>query len=133
MDGADWLRTQLTSFGCATCGRAYSPGRIRILAQREELFFVDMGCETCGAQAVAVVTIQLDDADEPYAETGELQMALADRGDAPDAPMPPVGADDLLDMSRFLSHFDGDFRMLLADAGPGRDPQPERDPHSGGS
>ncbi len=125
MDGADWLRTQLTSFGCAACGRAYSPGRIRILAQREELFFVDMGCETCGAQAVAVVTIQLDESDDAYAETGDLEMALADPEGAPDAPMAPVGADDLLDMSRFLARFDGDFRALFRDSQPKGDPEPE--------
>lgn len=122
MDGADWLRTQLTSFGCATCGRAYSPEQIRILAQREELFFVDMGCETCGAQAVAVVTIQLDEADDPYAETGDLEMALAPGDAAPDASLPPVGADDLLDMSRFLARFDGDFQSLFGDADADRDP-----------
>lgn len=124
MDGADWLRTQLTSFGCAACGRAYSAGRIRILAQREELFFVDMGCETCGAQAVAVVTIQLDES-EAYAETGDLQMALADTGEAPEASIAPVGADDLLDMSRFLGRFDGDFRSLFRDSQSADDPEPE--------
>lgn len=125
MDGADWLRTQLTSFGCAACGRAYSAGRIRILAQREELFFVDMGCETCGAQAVAVVTIQLDESDDAYAETGDLEMALADTEGAPDAPTVPVGADDLLDMSRFLARFDGDFRSLFRDSQSADDPEPE--------
>lgn len=125
MDGADWLRTQLTSFGCAACGRAYSAGRIRILAQREELFFVDMGCETCGAQAVAVVTIQLDESEDAYAETGDLEMALADTGEAPEASIVPIGADDLLDMSRFLARFDGDFRSLFHDPPPAGDPEPE--------
>ncbi len=125
MDGADWLRTQLTSFGCAACGRAYSAGRIRILAQREELFFVDMGCETCGAQAVAVVTIKLDESDDAYAETGDLEMALADTGEALEASIAPVGADDLLDMSRFLARFDGDFRALFRDSQPEGDPEPE--------
>ncbi len=125
MDGADWLRTQLTSFGCAACGRAYSAGLIRILAQREELFFVDMGCETCGAQAVAVVTIQLDESDDAYAETGDLEMALADTGEALEASIAPVGADDLLDMSRFLARFDGDFRALFRDSQPEGDPEPE--------
>lgn len=123
MDGADWLRTQLTSFGCAACGRAYSPGRIRILAQREELFFVDLGCEICGTQAVAVVTVQLDEADAFHAVTGELEPARADadRADAdraPDSADPPVGADDLLEMSRFLARFDGDFRSHFRDSEP---------------
>lgn len=123
MDGADWLRTQLTSFGCATCGHAYDPGRIRILAQREELFFVDLSCETCGAQAVAVVTVQAADGAAIRAEAGELEPARAGGPDGPDASGPPVGVDDLLDMSRFLAGFDGDFRSLLREAGgkPSRD------------
>jgi hypothetical protein len=126
MDGADWLRTQLTSFGCAACGRAYEPGRIRILAQREELFFVDLGCETCGAQAVAVVTVQLDDADVLRVETGDVEPveAQAKGGD----PGQPVGADDLLDMSRFLARFDGDFISLFRDPEPGRDPTRDSEP-----
>ncbi len=118
MDGADWLRTQLTSFGCAACGRAYSPGRIRILAQREELFFVDLGCEICGTQAVAVVTLQLDEADVFQAQTGELEPARADVDPAAGEADPPVGADDLLEMSRFLARFDGDFRAHFRDAEP---------------
>lgn len=122
MDGADWLRTQLTSFGCAACGRAYEPGRIRILAQREELFFVDLGCETCGAQAVAVVTVQLDDSDVMHVETGDVEPVAAQAVGAAGASGPAVGADDLLDMSRFLARFDGDFISLF------RDPEPETDP-----
>ncbi len=118
MDGADWLRTQLTSFGCAACGRAYSPGRIRILAQREELFFVDLGCETCGTQAVAVVTIQLDGADVSHAEAGELEPARLGPGDTSGASVDPVDADDLLEMSRFLARFDGDFQALFQDPEP---------------
>ncbi|MDQ3407437.1 MAG: hypothetical protein M3472_04695 [Chloroflexota bacterium] len=117
MDGADWLRTQLTAFGCASCGRAYSPGRIQILAQREELFFVDLGCETCGTQAVAVVTVQLDESEAFHAETGELEPARPGTGDTP-VTVPPVGTDDVLDMSRFLARFDGDFGALFR----GREP-----------
>jgi hypothetical protein len=129
MDGADWLRTQLTSFGCAACGRAYDPGRIRILAQREELFFVDLGCETCGAQAVAVVTIQFDEADALHAETGDLEQARAQQSSVSEASAPPIGADDLLDMSSFLTRFDGDFRSILRE--PETDPQ--RAPEAEGS
>lgn len=120
MEGADWLKTQLTSFGCAACGQAYGPGRIRILAQREELFFVDLGCETCGAQAVAVVTIQPD---ESVAADMDLAAGPGGGVSPPAAAPAPVAADDLLDMSEFLSRFDGDFRSLFeeAQAGPSRD------------
>lgn len=114
MDGADWLRTELTSFGCGSCGRAYQPGRIRILAQREDLFFVDLACETCGSQAVAVVTIQTDDAGA-RADAGEIQpVQLLERDDASSEPAgPPVSPDEVLEMHEFLSQFDGDFEALF--------------------
>ena len=79
MDGADWLRTQLTSFGCAACGQPYESGRIRLLAERDGLFFVDLACSHCGTQAVAIVTIQLDEDEVPQADAGEL-ASLGERG-----------------------------------------------------
>ncbi|MEA2623774.1 MAG: hypothetical protein QOH61_2684 [Chloroflexota bacterium] len=110
MDGADWLRTQLTSFGCAACGQAYDPGRIRVLAERDGLFFVDLACAHCGTQAVAVVTIQVDEDDVAHADAGER----FDQGVEAAAPAPAVSADDLLSMHAFLSGFEGDVSTFLS-------------------
>jgi len=44
MDSPDWLRTQLTSFTCPACGRRYRGSRIKLLAERDGLFFVDLDC-----------------------------------------------------------------------------------------
>ncbi len=107
MDGGDWLRTQLTSFGCAACGQAYETGRIRVLAERDGLFFVDLACSHCGTQAVAIVTIQLDENDEPHADMGDLASAL--QGPEDD----PVNADDVLRMHALLEGFEGDIDHLL--------------------
>jgi hypothetical protein len=125
MDGADWLKTQLTSFGCAACGQAYDPGRIRVLAERDGLFFVDLGCAHCGTQAVAVVTIQVDDDDVLRADPGELfdGVGIAQRGAEPAAE--PVSSDDVLAMHSFLTEFSGDIPTLLArlDGRPSRELQ----------
>ena len=83
MDGADWLRTQLTSFGCAACGAPYEPGRIRLLAERDGLFFVDLACTACASRAVAIVTVDTDDDDEPRADPGDLVQLAA--GEIPPA------------------------------------------------
>jgi hypothetical protein len=110
MDGADWLRTQLTSFGCATCGRAYAPEGVRVLAERDELFFVDLACLGCGTRSTAIVTIALEEG--------------AARADAPDLePLPgaarasdpaePIGLDDVLDVHQLLAGWEGDLRGLL--------------------
>lgn len=116
MDGADWLRTQLTSFGCAACGAPYEPGRIRLLAERDGLYFVDLACTECTSRAVAIVTVELDDEDEPHADTGDLVQLTAVEGASP---APPIVVDDVLDMHRFLEGFEGGTVELLARLGDG--------------
>lgn len=111
MDGADWLRTQLTSFGCAACGATYEPGRIRLLAERDGLFFVDLACTACASRAVAIVTVEVDDQDEPRADAGDLvQVTTA----APARAGDPITVDDVLDMHRLLERFQGGTVELLA-------------------
>jgi hypothetical protein len=114
MDGAEWLRTQLTSFGCAACGQPYEAGRIRVLAERDGLFFVDLACARCETQAVAIITIQVDDDDDPSAEVGELDLvdAVALISDIPE-PAPPISADDVLDVRNALADFQGDVHDLM--------------------
>jgi hypothetical protein len=106
MDGADWLRTQLTSFGCAACGFAYGSDGIRVLAERDGLFFVDLACDMCGSSATAIVTIALDEHAAPRATDPELTPAAIVEGD-------PVDLDDLLDVHRMLAAWDGDMHGLL--------------------
>ncbi len=113
MDGADWLRTQLTSFGCAACGAQYEPGRIRLLAERDGLYFVDLACTECSSRAVAIVTVERDEQDEPRADTGDLvELSQPDRRSGG----LPLTADDVLEMHRFLEGFEGGTRALLGRA-----------------
>lgn len=112
MDAESWLTSELASFGCAACGQAYGQGHIRLIAQREELFFVDLSCDHCGSQAVAIVTIQID-GDTATLEGGELvrvdEPALDELPDGP-----PVSADDVLDAHLLLDGFHGDVYQLIA-------------------
>ena len=128
MEGADWLRTQLASFECGSCGRTYRRADIRVLAQREELFFVDLACRGCGAQAVAIVTIEVeDDAAIQATELAEagtpLRRSSARRLERAAVEADPIGADDVLAMHEFLHDFDGDFRRLFG-GGPRRPAAP---------
>lgn len=108
MDGADWLRTQLTSFGCAACGFGYAENGIRVLAERDGLFFVDLACDMCGSSAMAIVTVAVDDDAVPQAVDPELVRAVTP------APEPaPVGLDDVLDVHQVLSGWQGDLVGLL--------------------
>lgn len=113
MDGAEWLRTQLTSLGCGSCGRSYGTGQIRILAQRDDLFFVDLGCATCGTRAVAVVTIQAEEREA--AEADVRQMGMVGNPDVEPSARggPAVTADEVLDMHQFMASYEGDLETLL--------------------
>jgi|SRR3954463_1849298 len=109
MDGSEWLKTQLTSFGCAACGQPYESGRIRLLAERDGLYFVDLGCSHCGTQAVAIVTIQADGDDEPRIDAGEHPSVVLTAGPVAD----PVSADDVLAVHELLEGFAGGVDELL--------------------
>ncbi len=112
MDAESWLTSELASFGCAACGQAYGRGHIELIAQREELFFVDLSCDHCGSQAVAIVTIAVD-GQTVRLEGGEFVRAEdVDLDVAPEGP--PVSADDVLDAHRLLDDFDGDVHRLIA-------------------
>jgi hypothetical protein len=113
MDAESWLTSELASFACAACGLAYEHGHIELIAQREELFFVDLSCHHCGSQAVAIVTIQLE-GESANMEAGELVRAEMA---APDRDVPPISADDVLDAHRLLAGFRGDVHQLMAHFG----------------
>ena len=114
MDAERWLTSELASFACAACGQAYGEGHIRLIAQRDDLFFVDLSCERCGSQAVAIVTIQIED-DSATIGSGELVPAeqLELHRDE-EAMLEPVTADDVLDVHALLEAFHGDARQLIA-------------------
>jgi len=112
MDAERWLTSELASFVCAACGQAYGKGRIQLIAQRDELYFVDLSCEHCGSQAVAIVTIEVD-GDRATLEGGELVRAPeTDPDAAPDGP--PISPDDVIDAHEVLKDFEGDIHQLIA-------------------
>lgn len=109
MDAESWLTSELASFACAACGLAYGQGHIELIAQREELFFVDLSCDHCGSQAVAIVTIQLE-GESADMQAGELVRAeIAHEGGGG-----PISADDVLDAHQLLTGFSGDVHQLMA-------------------
>ena len=114
MDSPDWLRTQLTTFTCPACGRRYRGSRMRLLAEREGLFFVDLDCSRCGSHTVAIVTVEIDESEV----TIEVSDVIGeDEVEHLGEPLPigaaPVTADDVLEMHEFLAGFKGSLGALL--------------------
>ncbi|CAN5776080.1 hypothetical protein BH24CHL5_BH24CHL5_03500 [soil metagenome] len=117
MDSPDWLQTQLTSFTCPACSRRYRGSRIRLLAERDGLFFVDLDCSRCGSHTVAIVSVELDESELAIADASDLglppEYLLEHLGEALPPGAAPVTADDVLDMHQFLAGFEGDLNDLL--------------------
>jgi hypothetical protein len=120
MDGPEWLSGQLTSFTCPACRQRYRSASIRLLAERDGLYFVDLDCAGCGSRTVAIVTIGSDDAEAAIAEIPVISDALAELELRPSAGA-PVSADEVLEMHQFLAGFRGDvdalFRAAAGQAG----------------
>jgi hypothetical protein len=117
MEGQEWLRAQLTAFTCSSCGRSYLRSRIRVLAQRDDLWFVSLKCVSCGTGALGLVTVR--DADDDGSETPGFRGELTPADEARLADAPPFDVDDVIETHRFLARFDGDFRRLFG-GGEGR-------------
>ena len=114
MDSPEWLRTQLTTFTCPACGRRYRGSRMRLLAEREGLFFVDLDCSRCGSHTVAIVTVEIDESEitiEVSDVVGEDEVEHL--GETLPVGAAPVTADDVLEMHEFLASFKGSFGALL--------------------
>jgi hypothetical protein len=91
----------LLGAGCARCGRPYGAEGVRVLAQREEIAFVQLVCSACQIQTLALVT----------------GIAALERDEAAADPAPagtaPVSEADVLEMRSFLADYQGDLRTLL--------------------
>lgn len=120
MDSPDWLRTQLTSFTCPACGRRYRGSRIKLLAERDGLFFVDLDCSRCGSHTVAIVTVELDESHLSIIDASDIELEVdlepEHLGEALPDNASLVTGDDVLDMHQLLASFDGDMHALLASA-----------------
>jgi hypothetical protein len=112
MDAERWLTSELASFGCAACGQPYGEAQIRLIAQRDELFFVDLSCPHCGSQAVAIVTIQSDA--EPTQAWAHATTAADEPDEASAERAPAISVDEVIDAHVLLRDFDGDVHQLLA-------------------
>ena len=99
----------LLGAGCARCGRPYGAEGIHVLAQREEVAFVQLVCSACRVQTLALVT---------GVPTAGEEAATAPDGEAgaPDAlgrGEPHITEADVLEMRSFLADYQGDLRTLL--------------------
>jgi hypothetical protein len=101
MDPLDHLLALPDGLRCTVCEERVPATRIRLLAWRDDLAFLQIDCQGCASTTLGFVLV------------GHAEDALPET--APD----PITSDDVLDMHKFLATWRGDLAALLAsgDAG----------------
>ena len=109
MDPRDRTPPFANGVDCAVCGRNVPAERIRILASRDDLTFVELACESCRSESLGMIVGGEADGRYAYGE-------FLPEDDARFREALPIGVDDVLTVRRLLQ--DGDLDALV---GPGRD------------
>ena len=105
MDPLDHLLALPDGLDCTVCDQRVPATRIRTLARRDDLTFIEIDCEACASSTLGFLLA--GQSDEP---------ALPQGGD-------PITGDDVLDMHELLESWRGDLAGLLA-----RDGHPRAEP-----
>lgn len=96
MDPLDHLGTRLDGHRCSVCDAAVPVDRIKLLAWREDLAFLQIDCGDCLSSTLGfAMSSQADDEVRP-------------------APGAPISSDDVLDMHQLLATWHGDLTGLLS-------------------
>jgi hypothetical protein len=114
----------LLGSGCTRCGQPYAAQGIRVLAQREEIAFVQLVCFACQTQTLALVTgAPAAEDDTGASEEGILGDAADDEGETAAArPGLPISEADVLDMRAYLARYQGDVSGLFVNSPDQRQP-----------
>ncbi len=112
MDPRDDLDALAGGVGCAACGDLVPGDRIRILARRDDLAFVEIACPGCHSESLGIVVgpAAADDAPVPVMAPGgygEFGPDDVDRFQAAG----PIDAEDVRAVRRLLAG--GDLAALL--------------------
>jgi hypothetical protein len=119
MDPRDDLDSLAGGVGCAACGEIVPGDRIRILASRDDLVFVEVACPGCRSESLGIVVSGGVADDESSAGEAVFEIAHGEfgRDDARrfrDAD--PIGVADVDAVRRLLAR--GGLRALIGDGEP---------------
>jgi ribosomal protein S27E len=100
-----FIQHLITNIKCAVCQSHYAPEDILIIDHRGEYWFMAVTCGRCRTQAIIFALIRETEESELIELTPEEWQKFQG--------MPPIDADDVLDMHELLRDFDRDFISLL--------------------
>ena len=107
MDPRDGLRPTLDDVACTACGASVPADRIRILARRDDLTFVETRCDACGSPTVAILVAGAEPDGRPF-----LDIAT-DRPTGRTSSHDRITSADVHAMRADLAVWRGDLRRLL--------------------
>jgi hypothetical protein len=116
MDPRDRLQPFANGVDCAVCGGLVPMDRIRILARREDLAFLELTCAECKSESLGIIVAGATDEARPL--YGEFEAA----DDARFRDAPPIAGDDVLIARDLLRQ--GGIDALVGRAGNGPDSGP---------
>ena len=101
MDPRDRLPPFANGVDCGACGRLVPLERIRILASRDDLTFVELDCPGCQSESLGII-VQSSDGSASGATYGEFLPA----DDARFREALPIGPDDVRTVRELLARGD---------------------------
>jgi len=102
MDPLDHLLAPPGGLRCSVCDDRVRAARVKLLAWRDDLAFLQLDCTACLSTTLAFVMAGQGDA--PTTPPGDASAAA------------PISGDDLLDMHQLLATWRGDLTGLLSPA-----------------
>ena len=96
MGPLDHLRALPDGMACTVCEERVPNDRIRLLARRDDLSFLQLDCPVCGSSSLGFISA----------------AAVAPEADRL-AGGPSISPDDVLDVHAFLASWSGDLRSLV--------------------
>src|SRR3990172_6440148 len=96
MGPQDHLRALSDGMDCTVCEERVPADRIRLLARRDDLLFLQVDCGACGSSSLGFVA-------DAVAVPEAVRLAGG----------PPISADDVLDMHALLGSWTGDLETMV--------------------
>ncbi len=100
------LRKLITTIKCGLCGRHYDNSDIKVLGNKEDIWFFSAYCCICKTRSLVAVILKNGKPPELVTDlTEEELIAFAEKE--------KVSANEVIDMHNFLKDFGGDFNNLF--------------------
>ena len=102
MDPLDLLLALPDGLPCTVCDKRVPATRIRTLARRDDLTFIEIDCAACSSSTLGFLLAGQSDEPSPTLEAVPAQAGS------------PITSDDVLDMHELLASWRGDLADLLS-------------------